>query len=128
MQARPQGNSRVANQGAKMDISENSVNRTADQAHDTVDAAANSMSGTARDLAGKVQPTMDRAKQAAHQTVDRMADAAAPAAQWINDNAEQLMQQQEQLLASTRSYVRDRPLAALGIAIAAGYIVGRIAR
>lgn len=104
-----------------MDLSSSSVDRKADQAHLAVDTAATKLSE-------KAAPAIDRAAQAAHQTVDKVAQAAAPAADWINQNAEQLRQQQEMLLDSCRTYVRDRPLAALGIALAAGYLVGRLAR
>ncbi len=104
-----------------MELGTSSVDRKADQAHLAVDTAASKMSE-------KAGPAIDRAAQAAHQTVDKVAQAAAPAADWISHNAEQLKQQQEMLLDSCRTYVRDRPLAAIGVALAAGYLVGRLAR
>ena len=104
-----------------MELSSSSVGRKADQAHLAVDTAASKVSE-------KAGPAIDRAAQAAHQTVDRVAQAAAPAADWISQNAEQLKQQQEMLVDSCRSYVRERPLAALGVALAAGYLIGRLAR
>ena len=104
-----------------MELSSNSVDRKANQAHLAVDTAA----AKATDKAG---PSIDRAAQAAHQTVDKVAQAAAPAADWISQNAEQLKEQQEMLLEGCRSYVRDRPLVAVSVAIAAGYLIGRLAR
>jgi ElaB/YqjD/DUF883 family membrane-anchored ribosome-binding protein len=104
-----------------MELTSNSVERKASQAHLAVDTAA----AKANEKAG---PAIGRAAQAAHQTVDKVAQAAAPAADWINQNAEQLKLQQEALLDGCRSYVRDRPLVAVGVAIAAGYLVGRLAR
>jgi ElaB/YqjD/DUF883 family membrane-anchored ribosome-binding protein len=104
-----------------MELSSNSVERKANQAHLAVDSAA-------AKATEKAAPAIDRAAQAAHQTVDKVAQAAAPAADWINQNAEQLKQQQEALLEGCRSYVRDRPLVAVGVALAAGYLVGRLAR
>ena len=100
-----------------MDLSSNSVERKSSQAHLAVDSAA-----------AKATPAIERAAQAAHQTVDKVAQAAAPAADWINQNADQLKQQQEELLESCRSYLRDRPLVAVGVALAAGYLIGRLAR
>ena len=42
--------------------------------------------------------------------------------------AEQLKQQQDMLLDSCRGYVRERPLVVLGVALAAGYLFGRLTR
>jgi len=104
-----------------MDMSNSNIDRTANQAHRAVDNVADA-------AATKAGPAMDRAAQAVHDTVDKVAQAAGPAADWINQNAEQLMQRQDELLESCRSYVRDRPLATIGIAVAAGYLIGRLGR
>jgi ElaB/YqjD/DUF883 family membrane-anchored ribosome-binding protein len=104
-----------------MELSSNSVERKASQAHLAVDTAA-------AKATEKAAPAIDRAAQAAHQTVDKVAQAAGPAADWINQNAEQLKQQQQALLDGCRSYVRDRPLVAVGVALGAGYLIGRLAR
>ena len=104
-----------------MDLSSNSIERKTSQAHLAVDSAA-------AKATEKAAPAIDRAAQAAHQTIDKVAQAAAPAADWVNQNAEQLKQQQEALLEGCRSYVRDRPLVAVGVAVAAGYLIGRLAR
>jgi ElaB/YqjD/DUF883 family membrane-anchored ribosome-binding protein len=104
-----------------MELSSNSVERKANQAHLAVDSVATKATE-------KAAPVIDRAAQAAHQAVDKVAEAAAPAADWISQNADQLKQQQEALLEGCRGYVRDRPLVAVGVALAAGYLVGRLAR
>jgi ElaB/YqjD/DUF883 family membrane-anchored ribosome-binding protein len=104
-----------------MELSSDSVERKASQAHLAVDS-------TAAKATERAAPAIDRAAQVAHQTVDKVAQAAAPAADWINQNAEQLKQQQEALLEDCRGYVRDRPLVAVGVALAAGYLVGRLSR
>src|SRR2546430_16368979 len=104
-----------------MELSSDSVERKASQAHFAVDSAA-------AKATERAAPAIDRVAQAAHQTVDKVAQAAAPAADWISQNAEQLRKQQEQLLEGARTYVRDRPLVAGGGALAAGYLVRRPAR
>ena len=71
---------------------------------------------------------VENAAMAAHQTVDKVAQAAHPAAEWIGDSAERLKQTQDQMVTSTRDYIRERPLVTLGIALAAGYLIGRLAR
>lgn len=104
-----------------MDITGSSVERKANQAHQVVDDVA-------KKAADKATPTIDRVAQAAHQTVDKIAGAAAPAAEWVTQNAEQLKQQQDALVESCRGYVRERPLAVLGVALVAGYLFGRLTR
>jgi len=104
-----------------MELTGSPVERKANQAHQVVDDVA-------KKAADKVAPTIDRVAQAAHQTVDKVAGAAAPAAEWVTQNADQLKQQQDALIESCRGYVRERPLVVLGAALAAGYLFGRLTR
>jgi len=90
----------------------NAIERTASQAHQTVDELAR----RATDTAG---PAIDRVARAAHQTVDKVAQAAHPAAEWIGDSAERVKQTQDQMVTSARDYIRARPLLTLGVALAA---------
>jgi uncharacterized protein YukE len=99
----------------------NAIERTASQAHQTVDELAR----RANDTAG---PAIDRVARAAHQTVDKVAQAAQPAAEWIGDSAERVKQTQDQMVTSARDYIRERPLVTLGVALAAGYLIGRLGR
>jgi len=100
-----------------MDVSSNNVERRA-KMHDAVDAAA----ARARE---SVAPAIDRIAHVAHQTVDGVARAADGAAGWFGQSAEQWKRRQEQALAACRRSVRERPMVAIGIALAAGFIVGR---
>lgn len=99
----------------------NAIERTASQAHQTVDDIA-------RKATDKAGPAIDKVARAAHQTVDKVAQAAHPAAEWIGGSAERLKQTQDQVVAGARDYVRERPLITLGLALAAGYLIGRLAR
>jgi ElaB/YqjD/DUF883 family membrane-anchored ribosome-binding protein len=104
-----------------MEVTGSTVERKTNQAHQMVDDVA-------RQAAQKAAPAIDRVAQAAHMTVDKVAGAAAPAADWVQQSAGQIKQQQDALLASCRGYVRDRPLVVLGVALATGFLVGRLAR
>ena len=104
-----------------MDRNTSAVEGGAARAHEAVDEAAASVSQT-------VAPTVEKAARGAHKTVDTVARAAAPAAQWLEQGTQRLLERQEELLADCRSYVRERPLATLGVALLAGYIAGRLAR
>jgi len=58
----------------------------------------------------------------------KVAQAAQPAAEWIGDSAVRVRQTQDQMVTSARDYIRERPLITLGVALAAGYLIGRIGR
>ncbi len=104
-----------------MELTSNAVERAANRAHRVVDAAAAQANE-------KIPPAIDRVADAAHRTVDRAAQAAGPAADWLSESADQLRQQQQQLVAECRRTIRARPLAAVSVALAAGYCVGRLVR
>ena len=104
-----------------METTGSPIERKANQAHQIVDDVA-------KQAADKAAPAIDRVAQAAHQTVDKVAGAAAPAAEWVMQSADQLKQQQDELLESCRGYVRERPLVVLGVALVAGYLFGRLTR
>ncbi|HEV8255920.1 MAG TPA: hypothetical protein VGR42_03005, partial [Casimicrobiaceae bacterium] len=76
----------------------------------------------------RAAPAIDRVARAAHDTVDKVAQAAGPAADWLNQSAEQLKVQQQQLVDGCRSSIRERPLVAICVALFAGYLAGRLVR
>lgn len=104
-----------------MELTSSTVERTASQAHDAVNAAAAKANE-------QVAPVIDRVARAAHRTVDRAAQAARPTADWLNQNAGQWRQQQRRILDRCRGHIRERPLVSIGIVLAAGYLAGRLVR
>jgi len=78
--------------------------RVADKAHDAIDR-----------LSQKVQPTMDALSEKASQAVDA-----------VSHRADQLRGSGEAALETTRNYVRENPIAAIGIAAVAGLLLGRM--
>ena len=71
---------------------------------------------------------LNKATIRAHGAVDQVADAAAPAAQWLEDEAETLASAKEKFLETTSKYIAAHPLQSLGLAIAAGYLLSRLTR
>lgn len=72
--------------------------------------------------------TLDKVTSAAHRAVDKVANVAAPAEGWIREKSGVIVQKEEELVANVVSYVREHPVASLGIAMAAGFLVGAISR
>jgi ElaB/YqjD/DUF883 family membrane-anchored ribosome-binding protein len=92
----------------------------------------NSMGST---MAKNVGGTIDRVSDRAHGAVDRAAGAAASVADRLADRVDALAERGEELrgipenwLEDAREYVRERPFASLGMALAAGYILSMIMR
>ena len=74
------------------------------------------------------QQTVDRLSQSAHQAVDRAAGAAAAYAERFGEKGEELMQMPQDWLETAREYVRENPLQAVGMAVAAGYLLSILMR
>jgi ElaB/YqjD/DUF883 family membrane-anchored ribosome-binding protein len=68
--------------------------------------------------------SIDRMSQSAHDAVDK----AASYAERFSTKGEELMQMPEDWVGTARDYVRENPLQALGIALAAGYLLHMITR
>lgn len=83
---------------------EHGTDRMADKAHEAVDR-----------LSRKMQPTVDALTEKASQAVDA-----------VSQRADQLKGSGEAALETTRNYVRENPIAAIGIAAVAGLLLGRM--
>ena len=71
---------------------------------------------------------IDSMSQTAHDTIDRAAQAASSAYERVASKGEEFMQMHEDWIDAAREYVREKPLQALGIAVAAGYLLHMITR
>ena len=100
------------------------LNKAAAGLHGALDKAA----GAADDAVRKLTPAIDRVAEAAHQTVDRTASAALPAAAWLSEQGSSLKATQRAVAADAGEYVSAHPWKSIGLALAAGFLIGRIAR
>jgi ElaB/YqjD/DUF883 family membrane-anchored ribosome-binding protein len=75
-----------------------------------------------------VETNVDRLSQSAHDAVDKAASVASTYAERFSNKGEELMQMQEDWVSTARDFVRENPLQALGIAVAAGYLLHMITR
>ena len=83
------------------------------------------MASTASTTSGP-QKQIDRLAEGAHGAIDRATQTAAQVAERFGDKGEELMRMKENYVESAREYVKENPLMALGIALAAGYLFGKI--
>ena len=72
------------------------------------------------------RPVVDRIASGAHQAVDRIAGAAGQAADTLGVKHEQLRNAQVRAMEQWRGYVRDHPVASVGMAVAAGFLLSRL--
>jgi ElaB/YqjD/DUF883 family membrane-anchored ribosome-binding protein len=85
-------------------------------------------SGRTSAISENAAVTVDKIASSAHQAVDRIASAATSAASQFGVRGDEVLAAKDRMLDSAREYVRAKPMAALGIALAAGFIISRIMR
>jgi ElaB/YqjD/DUF883 family membrane-anchored ribosome-binding protein len=77
---------------------------------------------------GATGENIERASSSAHQAVDRVAEAASAYAERFGEKAEEWLEMKDNWVEGAREYVREHPIAALGIAAAAGYVLSMLMR
>ena len=77
---------------------------------------------------GSQQGNIERASSAAHDTVDRVTQTAAAYAERFGERAEEFLEMKYNWVEGAHEYVREHPVAALGIAVAAGYVLSMLMR
>jgi ElaB/YqjD/DUF883 family membrane-anchored ribosome-binding protein len=79
--------------------------------------------GNNTDAMAGLAPVVERVAAGAHEAVDKAASAATAAAKLVEQKGEQLKAVQARYLDGAREQVRENPLAALGVALAAGFLI-----
>lgn len=80
---------------------------------------------TATDNATQKQ-SLDRLSESAHAAVDRATQTAAQVAEQFGARSEDLLAMKDEYVEAAREYVKENPFVAVGIALAAGYLFGKI--
>ena len=75
---------------------------------------------------GTQKQQMDRLADSAHGAIDRASQTASQVAERFGEKSEELLAMKDDYVEAARDYVKDNPLMALGIALAAGYLFGKI--
>ena len=66
---------------------------------------------------------IERMSQSAHEAVDKAASEASDYAERMSAKGEEWMAMPQDWMETARDYVREKPFQALGIALAAGYLL-----
>ena len=77
---------------------------------------------------GATEQNIERYSTSAHDAVDRATQTAAAVAERLGDKADEWLEMKDNWVEGAREYVREHPVAALGIAVAAGYILSMLMR
>jgi ElaB/YqjD/DUF883 family membrane-anchored ribosome-binding protein len=70
--------------------------------------------------------TIDKTSHFAHEAVDKITSATNQAAEVLEEKSQQLKTAEQRLLKDCQSYIRTNPVASLGIAMAAGFVMSRL--
>jgi ElaB/YqjD/DUF883 family membrane-anchored ribosome-binding protein len=92
------------------------------------DGSNNEPTPTSDRLASKAHETIDRMKETADYAEEHARDAAARTAEKAKEVRDQVRQTADESYEKARSYVERNPLAAAGIAFAAGLILSSLLR
>ena len=102
-----------------------SADKSANVVHRGVDSAGSALHSTIDMVADPARSTVERVSAAAHQTVDKIAGQAASVADRFSDQTRWVTESPNRAVESTKSWIQDKPLEAVGMALAFGYLWGR---
>jgi ElaB/YqjD/DUF883 family membrane-anchored ribosome-binding protein len=75
---------------------------------------------------GTQKQQIDRLAESAHGAIDRATQTASQVAERFGEKSDELLAMKDDYVEAARDYVKENPLMALGIALAAGYLFGKI--
>lgn len=81
---------------------------------------------TTEDLKNRASEKLNQFSDTAQQTMDRVTQAASDAASRLSARGEELWAMRGQATETARTYMREHPLATIGIAVAVGLILSRL--
>jgi ElaB/YqjD/DUF883 family membrane-anchored ribosome-binding protein len=81
---------------------------------------------TAEKLTEQATSGLNRLSETAQQTLGHVSDVASQAASRLGERGREFLDMQAEAVDHARSYVREHPIAAIGIAIAIGLLISRL--
>jgi ElaB/YqjD/DUF883 family membrane-anchored ribosome-binding protein len=105
----------MAETTAKLETGKSRVQDVSDRAQDYLDSATRTASSS-----------MNKMTDTARRTVDSAAESAKAGLDWAADKASTLRERNMALVNTVTDQVMARPIVAIGIAAALGYLIGRM--
>jgi ElaB/YqjD/DUF883 family membrane-anchored ribosome-binding protein len=96
-------------------VSNSTITKVADQARAATDHVAEKATGA-----------ITSARDSVRDSVDSVAERAEAASRWASQRVDAVKKGPNDLLDAGADYIRARPYAAVGLALALGYLVGRL--
>jgi ElaB/YqjD/DUF883 family membrane-anchored ribosome-binding protein len=75
---------------------------------------------------GTQKAQIDRLTESAHGAIDRAAQTATQMAERFGERTDELLAMKDDYIETAREYVKENPFMAVGIALAAGYLLGKL--
>ncbi|MDB5744380.1 MAG: hypothetical protein JWR68_2695 [Polaromonas sp.] len=91
-----------------------------------VDSAGSALHSTIDKMVDPALDTVDRVTTVAHETVDRLASGASQVAGRVTDQATRVVEASGRAVESSKTWIQEKPLEAVGLALALGFIWGRL--
>lgn len=91
-----------------------------------VDSAGAALHNSIDKVADPARQAVDRLSSSAHDTVDKLASNASHTADRFSERARRLTEVPVKAMECSKSWIQDKPLEAVGAALAFGFIVGRL--
>jgi len=79
-------------------------------------------------MATKATDAITSVKTSIHEAVDNVADRANAATQWTSDKIDAARRAPADSIEAGAEYIRANPYASVAVALAVGYVIGRIGR
>jgi ElaB/YqjD/DUF883 family membrane-anchored ribosome-binding protein len=80
----------------------------------------------AENVADKATESLGRLTETAQQAMERLSDVASQTANRLSEKGQELWDMRGEAADQARSYVREHPIATIGIAIAIGLLISRL--
>jgi ElaB/YqjD/DUF883 family membrane-anchored ribosome-binding protein len=96
--------------------------------NDTVENTSSSIHNAIDHTSDAIHPAVDQVVSGVHKAVDKLANVASQAADTLELKSGKIKEVQSRFNEGCRTQIRYKPLATLGVAVAAGFLVSWLLR